>query len=681
MRWNLPSILVLLAACFVLGGAALHAQSDAGAGDLFYKGYMLKTEAEKLEKEGNTQEAAAKYQQARQIIGTVAQNYPAWQPEVVNYRLRLIEQSLGRLSRQRPAAPSSPAPMGPAPSSAQSFAATPAPQFAPQVTPAAPADPMAEIANPLDIINQTFAAQQKQNAELKEKLRLYEDGYTNALREREKAQQESTLLNRQLQDITAKAEAMAKGANAKDANVQKEIQKIRDEAKMVQDMLASRSQQLMETGKAMESLQIEKDALQGERNKLADELAKAKRDSVKPEEFSKMLAENTRLKQELEVARVQVETLKTEGVKKDEEVSAMRMQIAGLQSEMAKLKQENVAYQGEVADLTVKLKQVNQELAMVPKEDRPTPEAAKLSEENKTLRTIIVRQLRQQQRQLQTKELILAEMKKMENTSQTLMENLEQLTSTKASLSAAEEALFSEPELKEIFATDNRLFATLQAPATSKTTPLPDTEEPASAALFGSSTEDSLLLQAAEALQKSDFKAAASAYQDVLRANPKNTFALTNLAGIRLQERKYDEAEVLLQKTLFYEPDNDAAHYRLGICYFQQDKLNEAQASFEKALAEQKDNARAHHYLGIITSKQGNRSRAETEFKSALAIDPNYADAHFNLAVLYATGTPPDWPLARKHYETALAQGIKADPALEKLLPAAGSGLLPTAKL
>jgi len=49
------------------------------------------------------------------------------------------------------------------------------------------------------------------------------------------------------------------------------------------------------------------------------------------------------------------------------------------------------------------------------------------------------------------------------------------------------------------------------------------------------------------------------------------------------------------------------------------------------------------------------------------------ADAHFNLAVLYATSDPPNWDLAREHYQNALERGIKADAALEKLLKQSGA--------
>jgi len=679
---HLPLLLVWLA----FGAASLPAQSDSGAGDLFYKGYMLKTEAEKLEKAGDHNGAFTKFQQAQQVIGAVSQNYPEWQPEVVSYRLRLIEQSLTRLARQSSAPATAGTPMT-TPSMPGVPAAPVQPAFPAAAAPAPmnpTVDPNGSLANPLDIINQTFAAQEKLNRELKEKLRLYEDGYTNALRERQKAEEESGLLNKQLQDLTLKAEALAKGMNTKDKEAQKELERARNEAKMVKDMLTGRSEQLVETGKALESLQKEKEALSADRKRLEDELAKTKRESIKPDDFAKIITENTRLKQELEVAKQQVDTLRKEGIRKDEEVVAMRTQIEGLQSEMSKLRQENTAYQGQVAELTVKLKNLNQNLTSQATSGMDKGELAKVTEENKALRGIILRQLRQQQRQLQTKELVLAEMKKMENVSQTLIENLEDMSSSKMGITEEEQSLFTEPEFEEIFAADTRLYATLEAVAPAKAKDgktAPAAAAPEMPASDGAATEEALLRAAEKALASSDYKSAEKAYQDALRANPKNITALANLARIKLQQKRFDEAEVLLQKSLFYSPDDDAAHYLLGICYFQQDKMTDALSSFEKSVIKQKVNARAHHYLGIITNRQGNRSRAETEFKSALAIDPQYAPAHFNLAVLYATGTPPDRDQAQKHYQTALDQGIKADPALERLIQPAGSALGPTAKL
>ena len=68
---------------------------------------------------------------------------------------------------------------------------------------------------------------------------------------------------------------------------------------------------------------------------------------------------------------------------------------------------------------------------------------------------------------------------------------------------------------------------------------------------------------------------------------------------------------------------------------------------------------------------QPGTSATINDFKSALAIDPAYGEADFNLAVVYATRTPPQWDLAKKHYADALKKGVKPDSDMEKLLQGA----------
>ena len=671
MSRKMQKIFLIFTVLLGCSSMMLSAQSNNSAGDLFLRGYNLKTEAEKLEQSGDTSGALAKFQQAQQAIAAIAQNFPDWQPEVVNYRLRLIEQSIAKLSGAS-AAPS-PATTG--------GATIPAPA-AGDATPAPMAPSGAGSGNPLEMINQMYQQQQQQIGDLQQKLRVYEDGYTNAVRDRNRALQDVDLLRKQQEELTAKADALAKELSGKDEATQKEIERIRNEAQMVKDMLTTRSQQLVDSGKAIEALEKEKGDLLKRNKELEKEIEVAKKsgggssDAVK-----KLMAENSRLKEELEGARKQVDALREEGSKKDAEIASLRTQITGIQTELTKLRQENTAYQGQVADLTVQLKEVNAKLAKSPA-SKDSPEQGKLNEENEALRAIIMRQLRQQARQLEAKEIVIAEMKDMEGASQRLIENLEDMTAGKIRITVEEESLFTEPELKEILASSGGVYATLEA--TSNETAAAEQQAAAqqqASAMNGAPAEaaapqiptaeldeNALMGQATDALRRSDYRAAELAYQDALRANPKNIAALTNLAGIKLHSRQFDEAEVLLQKCLVYEPNNDTALYRLGICYFQQSKLGEAKMNFEKSLSFKKDNARAHHYLGIITTRQGNRDRAETEFKSALAIDPEYGDAHFNLAVLYATSTPPNWELARKHYKSAMDRGIKSDPAMERLL-------------
>lgn len=656
----------------MLGLVLLPAQSDNAAGDLFYKGYTLKSEAEKLEESGDIPGALTKYKEAQQLIGSVSQTYPSWNSEVVVYRLRMIEQAVARL-QQIVSGSAAAAPQQGSPAPAM-MAPAPAPQPMPAATPYQ--GPMGAVpqqqapsgfANPLDIINQAFSALQLQNADLQKQIQLYEQGYQNMQTQHKKSQSDMESLRSQMKELMGKAEEMTLSAENKNEELMKELEATRAQAMAAKEGLDQKTKEFEESQSNVTKLETANEKLTTELKEMNQLVEEAKKKGLPSEDLAKLTAENNRLKKELEAARTQVEQLQKDNTKKDAEIASLRTQVLDIQKEMTKLRQENTMYQGQVAELTLKLKDLNSQIAQDSKSAPKTPEGKRLSEENKALKGIVLRQLRIQQRTLQAKELVMDEMKKSENTSQSLMKNLEDMTNEKLQLTEKEEALFSEPELTEIFALDQRVYATLQAPASTIGTEKSETT-PAPAAKKAEDLELELLRKAALALQKSDYTSAAKDYQEVLRANPKSLLAIMNLAGIRLQEKKYSEVETLLKRGLVIEPDNDALHYRLGICYFQQSRLNDALSHFEQSAAKKKNHAKTHHYIGIISSKQGNRNRAESEFTSALAIDPNYGDAYFNLAVLYATANPPDWASAKKNYESALSKGVKPDETLEKLI-------------
>lgn len=694
----MPRLPLLVLSWLLCSLALAPAQSGSVGGDVFFDGYQLWKQGEKLEQEGKKDSAIRAYLDAYRIISSVSQNYPDWQPDVVGYRLRIVVTGLQRLGYNvagltaAPAAPVQQVPVMPA--TAAPLPVPPVPQpGAYAVTPQTPVQTpsMSPGATPVDVLNQQFQQQQQRiqdlersNQKLLQDLDVYSRGYMGAAQERDQ-------LKGMQSELMKRMESMNKEASSSDVATQQELQRLRSESKIVNDMLAAKTKEFEESGKVIESLQKEKAAIMEDQKKLSAELEQARKDNAKPEEMTKLIAENTRIKKELEAAKAQVEKLKSEGEKKDQEIVALKTQITGIQSELTKLRQENTAYQTQVAELTMKYKEMSKELANSGKSVKSaSPEDAKAAEENKALRAIIMRQLRQQERARQAKELVIAEMKKMESTSQTLMENLEDLTSGKIQISVAEESLFTEPELKEILAASG-VTATLearsgmaapagaqaQAPETGSETNAKPAAATSSASTNGSS-EETLMAAADSAILRSDYVAAEQSLQDALRVNPKNSFALTSLAGIKLRQKKYEEAEVLFQKCLVYSPDNAVAHYSLGVCYFRQNKLSDALNSFEKTVAHDRNNSKAHHYLGIIASNMSNRSRAEAEFKSALAIDPNYGDAHFNLAVLYVTSNPPNYEKARQHYQNALDRGIKPDTALERLLKAPGSPAVQT---
>ncbi|WP_075087370.1 tetratricopeptide repeat protein [Verrucomicrobium spinosum] len=347
----------------------------------------------------------------------------------------------------------------------------------------------------------------------------------------------------------------------------------------------------------------EKDASQ---RKLEAALAAATKDAPKAEDLRRLMAENQRLKEQLEEASLHVANLKDEGMRKDAEISALKTQITSIQGELVRLRQENTVYQTQVADLTVKLKELSRELDKQPKTQvagTVSPgESARLSQENEMLRNIIMRQLRQQERQRQAKEIVIGEMKKLENSSIALMQNLEEMTAGKIMVTVEEEPLFSEPQLKEIFAASG-VNVTLETTSGRSPASAGAVAAPRRVLAYDASEEERLMAHAEEVLIRADYAGAAVAYQDVLRANPKNITALTSLAGIRLQEGKYEEAEVMLQKCLVYDPENPVAFYRLGVSYFQQSRMDEAYAMFAKSVEKSNDNARSRHYMASSPPK------------------------------------------------------------------------------
>lgn len=674
-------IVLAIVGCWMPALSPLRAEAG-DPGEIYLRGYSLKNEGEKLEAAGKLPEALNAYQQAQTIITSVAQNSPTWQPEVVQYRLQALQQTIARLSLRLPAGtPSnvatSPVPAGPLGS---------APVGAlPSTVPSLPTGPATPL-DPIRAIQQEMARKDEAIKDLESRLKTYADAYVGATQARQKAEVDLGVLQRQMDTLKQKMDQMSKGVDATSEATVKELNRMKAEAAAVQDMIKTKDNTLAEAKKQAEAATKASEALKKEKDDLSNKVAtlttenkdlrtrlEAMPKGEKSEDLTRLMTENTRLKKELDDTRKQVEELKTSAGQKDTQIAQLKTQLTTIQGELVKLQSENTGYQQQVADLTVKLKEMGSNLAGS-KDGKTGEQPPKLAEENKMLRTIIMRQLRQQERQRQAKELVIAEMKKMKSASQSLMSNLEEMTSAKIMLTMDEESLFSAPELKEIMSA-NGVRATLTA-ASSKTNygknnlsvPVTSSGQAAERTTATTTTEAKLLEAAQAAVEKGDLKAAEAAYQDALRANPKNVAARADLAGLKLQAKAYNAAEVELKKCLVYEPDNDVALYRLGVCYFQQGRMGDARIEFEKSIGHSPSNARAHHYLGIIENKQGRRELAETEFKKALAIDPDYGDAHFNLAVLYATSDPPKWDLAKQHYQDALSRGIKADPALEKLL-------------
>ena len=709
-------------AALVMAAPVSHAQSvDANSevADQYFRGFVLNNEAAALETSGDVTLAQTKFKQAGEIMDSIARNYPTWQPEMRASRQNKIQDALIRLQSRSLQAQSQAQVAAAAPTAAPAAAAAPAPAMAVAAIPspgvlAQPAATIPTTPGSLpslnDLLSQWEQMHKQRVLELEAKtnqqqvdLGKWQNWYQWASGEITTARQQNEALGKKTTALEQSILAMGKDVEAGQA-AQGQLAKLMEEKMAVDLEMRKNAQRLTaaETAAKEASLKLadastQMTAVQQERDKILKEReqilkdrdgaiaqrddAEKKRDSAVKErdaasarslglladvedlkkktgsaEMKRLIAENERLKKEIAEAQKQVENLKADVGRKDQEIVALRGQLTGLQGQMAELRKESATYQTQVAELTKQLKDVQSGMEG---KIATTPE---LTQENEMLRGIIMRQLRTQHRQQAAKDLMIAELQKMESASNDLVKQVEEMKSARMILTPEEEKLFSDPVVRELLGSKG-MQATLIANAS------PDSDK--KAAPPAPNSVEKLISQANESYMNKDFESAAKLYQDALRAEPKNVTALIGLGITRQRENKHAEAEVSLQKALAYDPTNEPASFALGVTYFKQERWKDAMTYFEKSLAKRPDNASGRHYLGIIATKLNLIERAEREFKTALAIDPAYGEAHFNLAVLYITWDPPQWDKARAEYNEAVKKGVRPDPNLEKLLEGA----------
>ncbi len=165
-----------------------------------------------------------------------------------------------------------------------------------------------------------------------------------------------------------------------------------------------------------------------------------------------------------------------------------------------------------------------------------------------------------------------------------------------------------------------------------------------------------------------EYDQAEAKYQDILRADEKNSATLANLARVQIENHHFAEAEQNIRRALTATPDDAYCLFLLGYLQLQQEKYAEAVDPLTRAVAANPKSAEIQNCLGVALSHQGLRGPAETAFRKAIQNDASYGSAHNNLAVMYAEQTPPLVELARWHYQKALTAGQPKNPELEKIL-------------
>eukprot|EP01117_Protostelium_nocturnum_P016220 TRINITY_DN636_c0_g1_i3.p1 TRINITY_DN636_c0_g1~~TRINITY_DN636_c0_g1_i3.p1 ORF type:complete len:611 (-),score=257.02 TRINITY_DN636_c0_g1_i3:590-2422(-) len=129
-------------------------------------------------------------------------------------------------------------------------------------------------------------------------------------------------------------------------------------------------------------------------------------------------------------------------------------------------------------------------------------------------------------------------------------------------------------------------------------------------------------------------------YENVLRHNPYNVKALTQIASICRLREQYPKAVDYFQRILNYESTNGEIWGALGHCYLMMDDLQKAYSAYQQALyhlPNPKD-PNLWYGIGILYDRYGSFEHAEEAFTAVLKMDPKFeksSEIHFRLGIIY----------------------------------------------
>lgn len=361
---NLPRLLLLPLITGLLLPSAVRAQDGDPAGQ-FFAAYQEFQRAEKLEREGRTKDAAAKFRFVATQLGQIKSQSPDWQPMIVDFRLKKTQEALVRLEGA-----AAPATLGPPPDLADLPADETLPPVQPsrvgsapagptisisvgEETPSAPAadvpfpqTPVIEAApstatssGELDALRSQLAEAQNRNAALEQQL---SDGEAEASKIATELEQTKESL-RQL-------EKTAEADEGKDAEASAEV-----------DRLSRAAKELEET---LNTVKAEKEALEA-----------GAAETVK--KIEDLTAEVATAKSEADAAKSELETVKTEAETAKKRTGELETERETLVAERDGARQETEKVREEMSTLSARVTELeNERTELVAARDTAQKEAA-----------------------------------------------------------------------------------------------------------------------------------------------------------------------------------------------------------------------------------------------------------------------------------------------------------------
>jgi tetratricopeptide (TPR) repeat protein len=632
--------------CGLASQTTAQQQGRVNPSNIYLQAYLVMEDGSAAEKKQDYRTAFAKYKQAGQMFDVVARSHPEWNSQIVRFRRKKVRADLNRLrdleiSRQE--VQGSPPPFV-TPSGGSNY------------------DSSSLVRDTFGSMDGELTTLSRKNASLLRELEAREAELRKVKKDAvDAAASEKDLLEKLAKARGALATAEAR-KNRENGELEKEVARLNEQLQKVTTLLRqsqTQSQVMLKelrlANEQIRDLTEERNVLQEERNKMAAILDGAN----SADASTKLAANNWKVRNELEQATKTIADLNSEKEADKKEIIELREKLIVVQSDLDDMREQNRQYERQIAALVKHLDATSKKLAHTAGSGISIPDAER---ENRVLRDIILRQLKQQSVRDHAKRVALEDMAKLEVDSEKLLAAIEQMAQP-VLLEDQEQGMLKGPRFAEHL-TGTGIHATLIAEST------PGAEAPD--AMPGQDLNDEemgFLTAAEEEFDRGSFHEARRHLEHVLRSKPQNVKTLINVGVVNLKLQQLRDAEIVLKKALAYEYENNTSHYLLGITYYRQGSVSEAIESVEQGLKIEPQDAQARNYLGYVFSSKNSMDRARNQFEQAVNIDSTFAAAHFNLAAIYATDDDPAMlELARKHYGLAIENGAEPDESMEKLL-------------
>ncbi len=398
--------------------------------------------------------------------------------------------------------------------------------------------------------------------------------------------------------------------------------------------IASLKKDLDESRAAYSELQVERDGLLRERDHMAALLKL--NESGRIEE---LVAQNVGLAKSLREAKEQVERLNVDNNSSKDEITEALQNLAIAKSQINRLQQDKREQDKRISELTEKLRHEEALLAQ--------NEVEANSEEVETLREVIRRQLRVQERRRQAKELLVDAVKSLGKEDDQLKEAIQLFDGTEIELTPDEQKLVADQnvdgEFVSIFARDRAAVGRDVAKLNVEL--------------------ESYNRAANKAYLAGRYHSTRELFEMMIEQHPGHIPAICRLGFVQLKIQEPVEALASFRKAIELDKNNPYANRMMGLTFMQLNELDNAEKHLKHAIDLAPDDANSYMLLGAIYDMLGKMEEAEVQFKAAIAADPMPSEPYFNMALICASkGRIKD---AEQYYKKALDRGAVPDHELE----------------